>query len=125
MCTSSFGPREPARDLFGDEEVPDVGVPIEELEAAVDAVVIGDGDEVHAARLGDAVDVLGPRVAVAALEEPHVAALQGVARVHVQVGTAWRLVVCADHRVPGSPELRGQRSGLSTMICSVADPTPR
>ena len=51
-------------------------------------VVIGDRDEVHAARLGDAVDVLGRGVAVAAPEERQVAALQRVARVHVQVGAA-------------------------------------
>ena len=52
-----------ARDLFADDEIGRVRMPIEELEAAVDAVVVGDAHEIHAARLGHTVDVLGRRVA--------------------------------------------------------------
>ena len=50
---------EPARHFFGHEEVVRAGMAVQELEAAADRVVIGDGDEVHAARFGDAVDILG------------------------------------------------------------------
>ena len=57
---------EPAGHFFGHEEVVGAGMAVQELEAPVDAVVIGDGDEIHAARFGDAVDVLGPRIAIAA-----------------------------------------------------------
>jgi hypothetical protein len=50
---------EPTGHFFGYEEVVRAGMAVEELEAPADAVVIGDGDDVHAARFGDAVDLLG------------------------------------------------------------------
>ena len=55
---------EPGGQLLGDE---DVG-PIGELEAAVDRVVIGDRHEVHAAPLGELVDLLRRRGALGKAE---------------------------------------------------------
>ena len=46
-----------ARDLFAGNEIRRVRVPIEKLEAAIDAVVIGDADQIHATRFGHAIDV--------------------------------------------------------------------
>jgi hypothetical protein len=46
---------EPHGELLGDEDVVAIG----DLEAAVDRVVIGDRHEVHAAPLGELVDLLG------------------------------------------------------------------
>ena len=51
--------REPARDLFAHDDVARVRHPLEQRQRAVDGVVIGDGDEVHAARLGGRVDRFG------------------------------------------------------------------
>ena len=42
-----------------------IGMAIEELEASIDAVVIGDGHQIHAARFRDAVHRLGVGIAVA------------------------------------------------------------
>ena len=50
--------RKPARHLLAHDEVRAVGMGGQELEAAVDGVVIGDRDQIHAARLGDAVDLV-------------------------------------------------------------------
>ncbi len=46
---------EAGRELLGDEYVGTVG----DLEDAVDRVVVGDRHEVHAAPLGERVDLLG------------------------------------------------------------------
>ena len=80
------GAREAARHLLAHDEVRGVGMRGQQLEPAVDGVVIGDRDEIHAARLGHAVDVLRRRIAVAAPEEPHVAGLRGRTGVDVEVG---------------------------------------
>jgi hypothetical protein len=47
-------PREVSRDLAPDDDVRQMGQP----PRALDGVVIGDRDEIHAARLGQAVDAL-------------------------------------------------------------------
>lgn len=47
----------------------DVG-PIRDLQAAVDSVVIGDGDEVHPARLGERIDLFGRGRAFREVEGP-------------------------------------------------------
>ena len=62
------------------------GVPVEKLEAAVDAVVIGDADEIHAARLGDAIDVVRRRIALARAQPVKVTRVARVIRVHVEIG---------------------------------------
>ena len=51
--------RQPARHFLGDEEVGSVRMAVQILEAAANRVVVGDRHEVHAARLGDTVNVLG------------------------------------------------------------------
>ena len=61
--------RQPARHLFADDDVARVRHPLEQRERAVDRVVIGDRDEVHAARLGRRVDRLRPGIAIARAEE--------------------------------------------------------
>ena len=48
--------------------------------------MVSDGDEIHAAPLGGAVDVDGFRVAVPAAQKLQVRRHAGMARVHVQVG---------------------------------------
>ena len=64
--------RQPARDLFPHDDVARVRHPLDQRERAVDRVVIGDGDEVHAARLGHRVDRFGPGIAIARAEEGEV-----------------------------------------------------
>jgi hypothetical protein len=58
---------------------------IKELETPVDAVVIGQADEIHAASLGHAIDVLRMGVAIARAEPRESAREAGVIRMHVQV----------------------------------------
>ena len=89
------GVGQPARHLLADDDVGSAGTRDEQLERAVDRVVIGDGDEIHAARLGDAVDVLGRRVAVAAAEKRQRAADLRVAGVDVEIGAEHRSVIGA------------------------------
>ena len=49
----------PAGHFLAHQEVGGVSVPVEELEATVDAVVIGDRDEIHAARTCHAIHSAG------------------------------------------------------------------
>ena len=51
--------RQPAGHFLGDEEVAGVGMAVEIFEAAANRVVVGDRHEVHSARLGNPVHVLG------------------------------------------------------------------
>ena len=78
--------RQPARHLFAQDHVAPVGRPAQQLEPAVDAVVIGDGDQVHAARLGRLVD--GQRIgkAVPALEEREIVVVAGMPGMDVEIG---------------------------------------
>ncbi len=78
--------RQPARDLFAEDHVAIIWRSTQQLEPAVDAVVIGDGDQVHAARLGCLVD--GQRVgeAVAALEEREIVVVAGMPGMDVEIG---------------------------------------
>ena len=56
---------EPARDLLADDHIIRIRTLLEQLETTIDGVVIGDADEIHAARAGHAVDISRPRVAIA------------------------------------------------------------
>ncbi len=49
------------------------GMAVEKLETAVDAVVIGDRHEIHAARLRGRIHRLGLGVAIARAQEPQMA----------------------------------------------------
>ena len=69
----------------------EVGIAVQQRQAAVDRVVVGDGHEVHAALLGEAVDLFRPVVGVAGVGDAEV--LEGrVDRVAVEVGLAESLV---------------------------------
>ena len=59
------GLREIRFHFFTDEEILHVGVLVEQVERAVDRVVVGEGDVRHPPLFGDAVDVFGRVVAVA------------------------------------------------------------
>ena len=80
------GSREAARHFLAHDEIRGVRMRGKKLEAAVDGVVIRERDEIHATRLGPAIDVFRRRIAITALEEPHVAGLRGGTGVHVKVG---------------------------------------
>ena len=60
---------QPARELFPHDDVARVRHPVDQRERAADSIVIGDGDEVHAARLRDRVDRFGRGIAVARANE--------------------------------------------------------
>src|SRR5580704_11968085 len=47
---------EVAFDLLADEEIAGFGMPLEEFKAAVDAVMIGDGHEIHPPRFRGGID---------------------------------------------------------------------
>jgi hypothetical protein len=55
----------PARDLLADNHIIRIRTPLEQLEATIDGVVIGDADEIHPALASHAVDIDRPRVAIA------------------------------------------------------------
>ncbi len=67
-----------------DEEVVEVGIFIEEVERAVDGVVVGEGDVRHSPLLGDPVDVFRSVVAVASVRAPEILE-HGKAAVTVEV----------------------------------------
>jgi hypothetical protein len=77
--------RKPAFNLFADEEIVSRGMTVQELEAPVDAVVIGDRDHVHASRFRHAVHRLRFGVAVASVQEPEMTGEPRVIRVQMQV----------------------------------------
>ena len=99
MCTACGSPREARGQLLGDEHVGAVG----DLQRAVDRVVVGDGHEVHAAALGQRVDLLGRRGALGQAERALDAELgdRRGGRVAVQVGPGGRrrLVRCGHARI--------------------------
>jgi hypothetical protein len=90
-----IGVGHPAGDFLAGEEVGCVRIARQEFETAVDRIVIGDGDDVHAAALGDGVDVERVGIAVAAAQKRQRAVDARVARVDVKVGARWRL--CFTH----------------------------
>ena len=87
--------------LLGDERVGTVG----DRQRAVDRVVVGDRHEVHAAALGEGVDLLGRRGALGQAERAGDAELgdRGGGRVAVQVGPGGRRVVLACRHAADSP----------------------
>ena len=97
-----------AFDLFADEEVFGVRVPIQELQAAVDAVVVGDRDHVHAARSRSGVDRFRLGVAIARAEDAQVPRITRMIRVDVEIR--------AQHAA---------HKGFSSRIWSTVDPARR
>jgi hypothetical protein len=97
-----------ARHFLADDHVVMRRQMIEQLERTVNRIVIGDGDQVHAARLGDAIHVPGLRIAVARAEKRHVAVDLRGPGVNMQVGAQGRC----------------HFSGFSRRICSVVEPRP-
>src|SRR6185312_7602717 len=59
---------------------------LEEFEAAVDAVVIRDRHQIHAARLGGAIHLGRRRVAITAAQERQVVVVAGMVAVDVEIG---------------------------------------
>ncbi len=100
-----------ALDFLADEEIVGIGMPVEEVEAAADAVVIRDRHEIHAPRLRRRIDLLGPRVAIERAQKPEMPGEAGMARVQVQIGAQESGLVC--------------HSGFSSRICSTFEPAPR
>lgn len=68
-----IGARPPAGHFLAHQEVTGVSVPVEELETTIDAVVIGDRDEVHATHACHAIHVGRRRIAIAAPQEREIA----------------------------------------------------
>jgi len=54
---------------------------VEKFQTPVDGIVVGDGDQVHAAVLGEPVDINWTRVTVPAAQESQVLRVPGMARV--------------------------------------------
>jgi hypothetical protein len=77
---------EPARELFADEHA---GLPVDDPQHALDRVVVGDRDEVHAAALRLRVNLGGGAVALGAVDrvERGLGGLVAGVAVAVQVGT--------------------------------------
>ncbi len=101
-----------ALDLFADEEIGGIGMIVEKLEAAVDAVVIGDRHDVHAAGLRGGIDRRGLGIAVARAQKPQVSGVAGMIRVQMEVRSQHASVI-------------GRHSGFSSKTCSTVEPAPR
>ena len=72
-------------DLLGDYEIRCVRIPVEKLQTAVNRVMVGQANEVHAAGFRDSVHVKRTRVAVTRAEEGQVRRETGVIRMDVKV----------------------------------------
>ncbi len=99
---------EARRELLGDEGVL---VALGEGDGAVDGVVVGEGHEVHAAALGELVDLLGRRRALRKAQRARHAELgdlgcRGVA-VKIDPDGRWALVLC--HHPADSPAKQAAR----------------
>src|SRR5262249_54002157 len=77
---------ETALDLLADEEIGSIRMALQELEAAVDAVVIGDGDEIHPASFRSPINRIRSGVAVPRPQKREMARVSRMVRMHVQVG---------------------------------------
>jgi hypothetical protein len=75
----------PTRDLLADNHIIGIRTLLEQLEATIDGVVIGDADEIHATLASHAVDIGRPRVAIAGTKEGQRTALPGVAGMDVEI----------------------------------------
>ena len=75
----------PRFHLFRDEEIVRVGVGVQEGEAAVDRVVVGNRHEIHAALFGDPVNLFRPVVRVPRVGDAEVLECR-MNRMAVQVG---------------------------------------
>ena len=73
-------------DFFTDEEVIQVGILVQQVERAVDRIVIGERDERHSALFGDSIDVFRRVVAVPGIRSAKVLE-DGKTRVAVQIGS--------------------------------------
>ena len=73
-------------DFLAHHEIRNVAQAVEDFQAAVDGVVVGDGDQVHATLLGRAIDVQRVGITVPAAEKPQVFRRPRVPRVDVHVG---------------------------------------
>ena len=99
----------PARHLFADDHVDVAAIRpiVQQLERAVDGIVIGERHQIHAARLGHPVHVGRLRVAVAAAQKAHGAGDFRMTGVNVKIGA----------------QQRHHWSGFSNRIWSVVDPS--
>ena len=104
--------RELAFDFFADEKIVGIRMPFQEFKTAVDAIVIRNGDDIHAARLRRAIDRFRLRIAVAGAQKVQLARITRVIGVHVQIGAQDTFVV-AFH------------SGFNNKTCRTVEPAPR
>ncbi len=95
------------RDFLAGDEIGRIRMPIEELAAAIDAVVVGDAHQVHSTRFGHAMNVVGCRVALPSTQPIEMARIAGVVGVHVKV--------CLHRRL----------KGFRIKNCMTTDPVPR
>src|SRR2546428_8683536 len=58
--------------FLADEEILEIRVLVQQVESAVDRVMIGEGDVAHSSFFGDAVDVLRRVVAVSGIGAPEI-----------------------------------------------------
>ncbi len=79
--------RKPARYLFADDDVRRIGNVFEQFECAIDRIVVGDGDQIHASCFRRAVHIDRTRVAIAAAQKWQRPVHRRVASVHVEIGT--------------------------------------
>jgi len=73
-------------DFFAGDEVLKFAQAFKEFEAAIEGIVVGDGDEVHAPALRRQIDIEGPRIAITAAQEAEMLGpprVEGVA-VHIR-----------------------------------------
>ena len=78
--------RQVGTDFLADDEIAG-RPPVEQFQATVDGIVIGDGNQVHPALLGGAVDGQRRGVGIAAAEQAQVPGGARVIRMHMKVGS--------------------------------------
>src|SRR6266480_1828531 len=79
--------RKPALNLLAYKEVGRIRMAIQEVETAVDAVVVRDGNKVHTSRLRDAIDGIWRRITVARAQKPQMTRQARIVRVQMKICT--------------------------------------
>src|SRR5438132_8201457 len=78
--------RPPTFDLLADEEIARFRITTQKIQTTVDAVVIRNRDQIHAAPLRGSIDRLGRGVAIARAKKLQMARVSRVVRMNVQIG---------------------------------------
>jgi hypothetical protein len=86
-------------DFLTGDEIRPLAQAIEQLEATVEGIVVGDGHQVHSPALGRRVDIQGPGIAIPAAQEAEVLGPPRVKAVAVHISLQQLVGLSLKHKM--------------------------